>query len=164
MLITTSTSSGCLFKSPKCDGSAQHIAERHLYWFTCGILLAVHCIGYTCPEAAHACSSTYASKNKANFLLGRGFALSTLITDCSSYTCSKAAHAGGSTNTCENSRNFLLGRSFGRTYNCIKFTNLSCYIMTKFYAKRSLLYNGKILCQGCLAVPPREAFMLKCFA
>jgi len=40
----------------------------------------------------------------------------------------------------------------GRTYNGIKFTNLSCCIMVKFYAKRSLLYNGKILCQRCLAV------------
>ena len=40
----------------------------------------------------------------------------------------------------------------GRTYNGIKFTNMSCCIMAKFYAKRSLLYNGKILCQRCLAV------------
>ena len=40
----------------------------------------------------------------------------------------------------------------GRTYNGIKFTNLSCCIVAKFYAKRSLLYNGKILCQHCLAV------------
>ena len=42
--------------------------------------------------------------------------------------------------------------AMGRTYNGIKFSNLSCCIMAKFYAKRSLLYNGKILCQRCLAV------------
>jgi len=53
---------------------------------------------------------------------------------------------------------FIAAGLNGRTsYNRIKFTSLSSCIMAKLYTKCSLLYNGKTLCQSCLAVSyPRK--------